>query len=536
MHADLVFTGGPVLSPHNGWAPAGALAVAGGRILAVGSNSDVMHTTGPGTRVINLQGRPLLPGLIDAHIHLLGYALTLDRLALAGLPSLEAVKAAVAGAAARRPPGEFVYGRGWDQDRWAERREPNRHDLDQVSPTHPVLLLRNCHHVGVANSAALRAAGITRETPDPDGGRIDRDPATGEPTGMLRENALGLVTRAMPEVPHERRRVLLEQAIGEALSYGITQVHTDDVHHAGGLDEAADLFTSLIGPAGLPLRTTQMIPMALLEEANRRGIKTTAGHGWYRYGQVKIFADGSLGGRTAALLEPYADDPATSGIYMHERDAFIEMTCRAHELGNQVGAHCIGDGAARLFIDAVSEAQRRHYRPDSRHRMIHCQIMNKDLMQQMRSNRMVADIQPVFIKSDGYWFVERVGAERARTSYAWKGLLDLGIPLCGGSDCPIEPLNIWYGIHCAVNRQDLNGYPAGGWGPDQRLTVAQTLAMYTVGAAYSTFEEGFKGSLQPGYAADLVVPDRNPFTCDPSELKDIRVGLTVVGGKVAFEA
>jgi predicted amidohydrolase YtcJ len=535
MQADWIFTGGPILSGHNGWQPVEAAAVGGGRVIAFGSEEEVLALRGPGTRMVPLEGRALIPGLIDAHLHILGYAMTLDSLAVAGMPSLEAVKQAVASEAARRPAGEWVGGRGWDQDRWAEKREPTRHDLDQVSPNHPVYLQRNCNHVAIVNTAALRLAGITAETPDPEGGQIDRDPATGEPTGMLRENAQGLVQRVLPGMTHERKRVLLKQAMREALSYGITGMHTDDVdRHAGGFDQAEDLFRSAIAEA--PIRITQMIPMAGVAEGHARGIVTGVGDEFYRYGQVKLFADGSLGGRTAALLAPYSDDPSTAGIYIHSREMFIDLVAKAHALGDQVGCHCIGDGAARLFIDAVTEAQRRAPRPDARHRMIHAQILSDELMGAMAAAGIVGDIQPVFLKSDGYWFAERVGAERAKTSYAWRSLLERGIPLCGGSDCPIEPLNIWYGIYCAVTRKDLNGHPAGGWNPSERLSVAEALDLYTRGAAYATFQEGFVGALAPGMVADLVVLDRDPFTCEPSELKDVKPILTMVGGAVAFEA
>ncbi len=536
MHAEVIYTGGPVYSGHLGWRPAEAIAIAGGRVIAIGTRDEVMQTSGPATRVYDLVGRPLLPGLIDAHLHILGYALTLDRLAVAGMPSLETVKQHVAAEAARRPSGEWIIGRGWDQDRWVERREPRKEDLDQVSPDHPVYLQRNCNHVAVVNSAALRLAGITRETRDPDGGQIDRDPVTGEPTGLLRENAQLLIQRIIPEVSTERQRELLARAMREALSYGITQVHTDDCRYGGGVDATEALFRSLVGPDKIPLRITQMIPIDAVEEAAARGVVTGAGDQWFRYGQVKLFADGSLGGRTAAMLEPYSDDPTTTGIYIYAPDEFKGLVAKAHALGNQVGCHCIGDGGAKLFVDAVAEAQAQSPRPDARHRMIHAQILNPELIDRMVAERIVGDIQPVFLKSDGHWFTDRIGPDRARSSYAWRTLLEKGIPLCGGSDCPIEPLNIWSGIYCAVTRQDLDGFPAGGWQPDQRLTVPETLDMYTTGASYSTFEEGFKGALAPGMAADLVVLDRDPFTCDPSELKDVKVQLTVVGGVVAYEA
>ncbi|MGE5672455.1 MAG: amidohydrolase [Mycobacterium leprae] len=533
MQAEWLFSGGSVYSPHTGWQRAEAVALAGGKVIAFGRKDEVEQVAGPATRRVDLAGRTVIPGLVDAHQHILGYAKSLDLLAVAGLPSLAAMAAAVARKAAGAAPGEWVVGRGWDQDRWVEHREPTRYDLDPATPGQPVFLQRNCNHVAVVNSVALRLAGITRETPDPAGGKIDRDPASGEPTGMLRENAMDLVRRVIPKLPAARKRELLAQAMREALSYGITQVQSDDVDTFA---ETEALFGPLARPEAIPLRVTEMIPGAQAVTGAERGIRTGAGNEWFRYGHVKLFADGSLGARTAALLDPYSDKADTRGIYVHDADEFRELVVTSHALGNQVGCHCIGDGAAQRFIDAVAEAQRRHPRPDTRHRIIHAQILSEPIMAQLAAQQMVGDIQPVFIKSDGYWFQERVGPSRARTSYAWKSMLQHGIPLCGGSDCPIEPLNIWTGIYTAVNRQDLNGYPEGGWSPAQRLSVSEALALYTTGAAYATFEEHFKGTLAPGMAGDLLVLDRNPFTCDPAELKDVKVTMTIVGGHLAHEA
>jgi len=535
MRATKILIGGPVYTGTHGWRPAEALAVAGDRILAAGTRSEVWETCGPETQVIDLAGRTVVPGLADAHLHVLGYALALDQLALAELPSLQAICAAVAEAAGRLAPGEWITGRGWDQDQLAERRLPAKEDLDAVSPVNPVCLHRNCGHIAVVNSAALRRAGIDRNTADPPGGQIDRDPVSGEPTGILREKAMDLVTRLIPAPSPARRRAALERALREAVRYGLTQLQTDDCRYGGGVAETEALFRGLVGPEAIPIRITQLIPAEQLQEAAELGVRTGSGDPWYRHGPVKIFADGSLGGRTAALLEPYADAPTTMGIYIHEREAFIELVADAHRLGHQVGCHAIGDGAAALFLEAVAEALRRHPRADARHRMIHCQVLSEPLMAQMAALGVVGDIQPVFLRSDGHWFTDRVGPVRAATSYAWRSMREHGIPLCGGSDCPIEPLNPWYGVHCAVNRQDLSGHPEGGWQPAQRLTVAEALDLYTSGAAYANFEEAFRGSLAPGMAADLAVLDRDPFRCGPAELKEVRSTLTMVGGVVAYE-
>lgn len=536
MSASTIFIGGKVYTGDPGKPAVSCLAVRDGRVAAVGDEGEVRALQGPGTRVVRLEGRAVVPGLADAHLHILGYALSLDRLALQAARSLAEIRQALATAAARLAPGEWIVGRGWDQDQLAERRLPARQDLDEVCPHHPVFLQRTCNHIAVVNSAALRAAGIDRHSPDPPGGRIDRDPVTGEPTGILRENAVDLVARLIPPVTPARRKELLARALREAVRYGLTQLHTDDCLYAGGLDVAEALFRELIGPEAIPIRITQAIPAEWLAEAAAAGIRTGAGDEWYRWGHVKLYADGSLGGRTAALLEPYADDPSTRGIYIHEREAFIDLVAEAHRLGNQVGCHAIGDGAAALFLDAVAESQRRHPRADARHRMIHCQILSEPLMARMAALGVVGDIQPVFLNTDGHWYVDRVGPERAATSYAWRSMMRHGIALCGGSDCPIEPLNPWYGVHVAVHRQDLTGVPEGGWYPEQRLTPEEALGLYTAGPAYAGFQESFRGRLLPGMAADLAVLDRDPFACDPAELKDVRSTLTMVGGVIAHES
>jgi len=525
-----VYTGEPGKPPET------SLAVACGRVAAVGDEAVVKALHGPNTRVVDLAGRTVVPGLADAHLHILGYALSLDQLALAGSRSVAEIRAAVAAAARRLAPSEWIAGRGWDQDQLAERRLPTKLDLDEVSPHHPVFLQRTCNHIAVVNSAALRVAGIDRDTADPPGGRIDRDPVTGEPTGILRESAMDLVTRLIPPLTPARKRDLLARALREALWYGLTQLHTDDCQYAGGLEPTESIFRELVGPEAIPIRIIQAIQVDLLDDAAARGIRTGIGDEWFRWGHVKLFADGSLGARTAAMLEPYADDPATCGMYIYERDAFIDLVAEAHRLGNQVGCHAIGDGAAALFLDAVEESQRRHPRAGARHRMIHCQILSEPLMARMAALGVVGDIQPVFLNTDGHWFVDRVGPVRAATSYAWRSMQRHGVALSGGSDCPIEPLNPWFGVHCAVHRQDLSGFPPGGWQPEQRLTVAEALQLYTAGAAYAAFEESFRGRLVPGMAADLAVLDRDPFTCDPAELKDTRSTLTMVGGVVGYEA
>lgn len=545
MEAELLLTGGCIRSGHLGWRPVTHLALGGGRVLALGSRADVEPVIGPRTRTLDLQGGTALPGLVDAHLHVLGYGLTRTRLGLQDLPSLAEAMQALGAWAAAHGELSWILGRGFDQDRWQEGRMPTRADLDAVVPDRPVFLQRNCNHVAVVNSRALALAGITAGTPDPAGGQIDRD-AAGEPTGVLREEAMELVRTVIPEPTPSEQREALAAAAREALQLGITGVHTDDVLVAGGLSECLGLYADVVGPEGLPLRVTQMIPARLVEAARGAGLTPwcsgspagVAGPGaeWLRLGAVKFFADGSLGGRTAALRAPYADDPSTTGIYIHTEESLQEQVAHVHALGWQVGMHCIGDGAAARMLDAVARAQMLAPRPDVRHRMIHGQILAPDLIHRMAALGVVGDIQPVFLRSDGHWFAERVGPERARDSYAWRDMLQAGVVACGGSDCPIEPMNPLLGIYAAVVRRDFSGYPTAGWGMEQALSVGQALALYTTGAAYAAFDEHWKGTLAPGMAADVTVLEKDPFAVRPEELKELHCTATIVGGRVAHQA
>jgi predicted amidohydrolase YtcJ len=480
-------------------------------------------------RTLDLGGGCAVPGLTDAHLHLLGHALLLDQLRLEGAGSLVEVAAAVAERAATLPPGGWIVGRGWDQERLAERRMPDRRDLEAAAPGVPVVLTRICGHVLVASGAALKRAGIGAATPDPPGGAIDRD-GGGEPTGVLRERAMDLVRPLVPRPAPGRMAELLTLALRRCLELGITQVQTDDVDSAGGLAAALDLFRAAAGQEAVPVRVTLMIPIRAFDEARALGVGTGWGDAWLRAGHVKVFADGSLGARTAALRAPYADAPGTAGILTYEDGEMAEVAARVHAAGSQLGVHAIGDRASHQVLEAIGAAQRAHPRPDARHRLIHCQITGPDTLRAARDAGVVADVQPVFLRTDAAWLVERVGPERAARSYAWRSMLDLGIPLATGSDCPIEPLDPLAGVAAAVTRTDERGDPRGGFVPDERLTVAQALDGATRGAAFATFEEGVRGTLEPGRLADLTLLERDPFLIPPEELWSLRGRVALMEG------
>jgi hypothetical protein len=501
-----------------------------GRIKAVGSDEVVRRAARPGTPAIDLGGMTVVPGFIDSHLHLLGFGLSLDNLDLNGVRSIAEVVRLVRQEAAALPAGDWVFGRGWDQDRFAEGRYPTRDDLDLAAPDRPVSLVRSCGHVLVANTAALRHSGITRETADPPGGRIDRG-ESGEPTGILRETAKGLLKSPGPS--RERLERALRLAVERALAVGVTSVHTEDTRGVG-FAPVYDLYRRSLGREGLPFRVSIDVAYEHLDELEAAGFKTGSGDDYVKIGATKLFADGSLGASTAVLGEPYSDNPQSQGIPVLEAGEIRERVRQAHRHGLQLATHAIGDRAIELTLDAYLQALTEIPRPNHRHRIIHCQVMRPDQFRWFAALGVVADIQPKFITTDMRWAEKRVGPERIQTSYAWKTFIEAGVHVAGGSDCPVEPLNPALGLYSAVARQDLDGRPEGGWLPEQRLSVDQALRLFTLGGAYAAFEETEKGSIEPGKLADLAILRRDPRDVPGGELKDLQVQMTVVGGRVAF--
>lgn len=528
-----VFVNGTIitLNPHQPYARAAASRA--GRWLAVGGEDEVRAAAGPAAEVVDLGGRTAIPGLTDSHMHLLNYGLHLERLHLEGVRSLAELTKRVRERAATLPAGTWILGRGWDQDRLAERRYPTAADLDRAAPAHPVVLVRACGHLSAVNSLALKLAGISRDTPDPEGGRIDRD-ERGEPTGILRESATGLVGRHIPPPDLASLKRALQAAMRRALAAGLTMVHTDDVGTAGGLEQALALYEEAVRAGDPPFRVQLEVAAKYLDELIGKGLRTGDGDEWFRVGPLKIFADGSLGGGTAALSEPYADAPDNCGLPLLDAEAMGELVEKAHRHGMQVAIHAIGDRAAAIALSAIARAQAAEPGRRLRHRIVHCQVLRRDLIDQFVREGVVADVQPKFITSDLHWAERRLGRDRLRWSYAWRDLLEAGVPCAGGSDAPVEPLEPFLGIYAAVTRCDLDGQPAGGWLPEQKLTVEEALRLFALGGAYAGHDERARGMVAPGYQSDLAVLSANPLRIDPLALKDVQVLMTVVGGRVAY--
>lgn len=509
-----------------------ALAAYHGRVLYVGDREDARNSFPAGTqvKVVDLEGKVVVPGFIDSHLHLMSLGIGLRHLNLNDVSSISELKELVAERAKTAAIDEWILGRGWDQDLFAEKRFPTRKDLDEVSGGRPVCLTRACGHLVVVSSKVLELAGITRETPDPPGGVIDRD-AYGDPTGVLRESAQGLVSGKIPEPGREALLESTKAAIKYLLERGITSVHPNDGY--AGVQGTMELYRDA-REAGFPIRVYWDLPYDLLDELIQWPLRTGDGDDYFRIGAVKIFADGSLGGRTAALEQPYSDDPTTSGILVLTEEELRERVYKAHALNMQVAVHAIGDRAVRVALEAIGYAQSRMTRERPRHRVIHAQILSPGLVSEIKRNGAIADVQPKFITTDMRWAQERVGLRRMRSSYAWHTMLKAGVRMAAGSDCPVEPADPLWGIYAAVTRKDMEGRPKTSFFPNERITVEEALRMFTVGGAYAEFAEHRKGTLEPGKLADFTVLSENLFRVRPDDIKDIKVEMTVVGGQVAY--
>ena len=483
-------------------------------IVAVGRRGEMAV---PGdAEVIDASGRTVLPGLIDAHTHFLWMGVAMIRqVDLSGAASLSDAVELVRAWVAATPEGEWVMGRGWDESRWAERRYITKEDLDPLSPHHPLMLTRVCGHLITLNSKALELAGITRETPDPPGGRIDRGP-DGEPTGILRD-ARHLVEEVIPPVTEEVALEGLRRACERALSLGCTGIHD------AGLDAfSIGIYQSALERGLLKVRASLMMADPVFKAAADLVVRTDLNE-MLRLGPAKLFIDGSIGARTAALFEPYADDPSTKGLVMMTPEELTERVRAAHRHGLQVAVHAIGDRGIEHALNAVEEALREAPRKGHRHRIEHCEVPTAYQIERMRELGIVASVQPNF---GGEWsgpeglYEARLGARRLRQNNPYRLLLDEGVRVAFGSDC--MPFNPLYGIWSAVN------HPIRA----SRITLEEAVRCYTLDAAYASFEEDLKGSVEPGKLADITILDGDLTETPADQIRDVPVYMTIVGGKI----
>jgi predicted amidohydrolase YtcJ len=525
MLADKLLTNGRIYTMDSSRPRASALAVAGERILAVGDDPSALRDLlAPGGEVIDLQDRCVLPGLADSHIHFTSYALGSRELDLGDAASLDEVLARVAARARETPEGAWVIGRRWDQEQWPERRFPTAADLDRIALERPIVLKAKSGHALVANSRALQLAGITADTPDPSGGRLGRD-ATGRPDGMLfEESAMELVTSLVPRPGPAETDDALRRAFQSAWRVGLTAIHDVDGTRAFAA------YQRLHKRRELGLRVIKYLPARTLDSAPEVGLRAGLGDDWLRVGGIKVFADGALGPRTAAMLAPYEGELDNLGVLIIDEDALRELARKAVAGGLPLAVHAIGDRANRLVLDALADTG-----GGLRHRIEHVQLLHSSDVGRLAALGVVASMQPIHATQDCE-MADRYWGGRAATAYAWRSLLQAGTVLAFGSDCPVEDLNPFLGIHAAVTRRRVDGFPGSeGWYPEQRLTVEEAARAYTLGAAYAVGLEDRLGSLAPGKLADLIVLGRDIFTCDPMAVAETQVAATMIGGQFVYK-
>lgn len=524
MSPDTIFTGTVLAGSDQVPRAAHAVLVSDGLIRAVGP-ADTIIAAHPQARVV-ATGGTILPGLTDAHAHLYGLGLALDIVDLSGTTSLDQVLWRVRDRAATAAAGEWLLGRGWDQNDWPLKQFPTAAALDAIVSDRPVWLKRIDGHAGLANAAAMRAAGVTAATPDPPGGRILRD-AAGQPTGVFVDDAMDLVERVVPPVSFEQRKRRVLAGAERIASTGLTQIHD-----AGADGDTIRAIRELIDEKRFPIRVSVMLGdyEPLLREWFRRGPLVAYGDR-LTVRAVKLYADGALGSRGAALLEPYSDDPGNRGLMIASQDHIRDVAQRGRDAGFQVNTHAIGDAGVRNVLDGYEAAG---VRPQDRFRIEHLQVVAPSDFERLTKMGVIASMQPTHATSDMYWAEERLGPERVRGAYAWRTVLDAGGRLALGSDFPVEEVNPWLGIHAAVTRQDRKDWPEGGWYPDQRLTLAEAIRGFTKDAAFAAFEETSRGTIEVGKLADLTIAEGDLFSTPANELDDVRVLYTVVGGDIVY--
>lgn len=529
--ADLVVTARHIYTVDPARPAAGAVAVRDGRIVFVGSAREARALVGPRTRVLDLGDATVIPGIVDAHLHLLGLGQALRTVDLNGTRSLAAVVERVVARARTATPGEWILGRGWDQNRWADTRFPTADELSRAVPDHPVVLGRVDGHAVLANARALAAAGITAATPDPAGGRIVRN-ADGSPTGVLVDNAKELVERVEPPPSRDEVRARALAAVAELNRWGLT-----GAHDAGVTEDQLAVYDELARAGRFSLRNYVMVAgdSADVARALRRGPQVALDDGrlWVR--AIKLYADGAMGSRGAALLEDYSDDPGNRGLLVTDTNEIRRIAIEALRRGFQVCTHAIGDRGNRLTLDAYQAALDTVPVADHRFRIEHAQTLSPPDIPRFAALGVIPSMQTSHQTSDMYWVENRLGPTRVLGAYAWRSLLATGVVIPNGTDAPVEAVNPMIRFHAAVTRQDADGWPAGGWHPEQRMTREEALRSLTIWPAYAAFMETVSGSLTPGKYADLTVLDQDIMTAAPERLLDTGVLMTILGGQVVYQ-
>jgi predicted amidohydrolase YtcJ len=530
--ADLVLINGKIWTVDDRRPEVEAVAVLGNRIAAVGSTEEIRKWIGAGTKVIDLQGKRVTPGFNDSHVHFLDGGMGLASVQLRYERTPEEFRDRIRDFAAKLPKGRWVLNGNWDHENWTPPALPTRRLIDAVTPDNPVFINRLDGHMCLANSLALKLAGVTRETSDPPGGTIVRD-ADGEPTGVLKDAAMNYVYKVIPSPSEDVMAEAIRAALAYAAENGVTSVQD-----MSASPEVFGVYQKLLASGELTVRVYGLQPLSEWGRLARAGVRAWFGNDKLKIGGLKGFADGSLGSTTALFFEPYLDAPKTSGLpsdEMFPEGKMLNNILGADRARLQIAVHAIGDKANKTILDMFTEVEKRNGARDRRLRIEHAQHLRPEEIKRFGAERVIASMQPYHAIDDGRWAENRIGPNRAKGTYAFRSLLDAGATLAFGSDWFVAPMEPLMGIYAAVTRRTLDGKRPQGWVPEQKITVAEAVRAYTIGSAYASGDEKVKGSIEVGKLADLVALSADIFKIDPVDIEKAKVGMTIFDGKVIYE-
>ncbi len=539
---DLILINGNIITMNDAYPKAEAMAINGGEFVKVGSNEEVLNFRTEDTKILDLRNKTVVPGFNDSHMHLLEFGYSLTKVDLNGSKSIDEVIERAKSFLKNSDMSEkdWVKGRGWNQDIFKEKRFLNRYDLDKISKETPIYMTRVCGHVIAVNSKALEIMGVSKNTPQIEGGHFDVD-EKGEPTGIFRENARDYIFNCVNPPKREDIKLMIMEAADAYAAQGITSVQTEDLDALPGIhyEEILNAYKELAEAGKLKIRIYEQCifrDINTYKDFLSKGYKTGYGDDYFKIGPLKLVRDGALGGRTALLREPYSDDPASIGISCFTQEELDEWVLTAQAANMTVAVHCIGDAAMYSALDSIEKAKKSVYKEDMRHSIIHCQITEKEIINRFRELGVIAHVQPIFLDYDLHIVEDRVGKERAKYTYNFKRMLDEGVHVAGGSDYPYcEFYQVFLNLHAAINRQDVNGFPKGGWLPDQKLSVSEAIGIFTKGSAYASYDEERKGIIGEGKLADFFVMSDDIYMIKPSEIKNMQVEMTFMGGNLVYE-
>lgn len=510
-----------------------------GKIVAKGNKTKLKEKY-PEAEIKNLEEQTVIPGLNDSHLHLFQYGLAKSKIDLSDANSITEIQEKVKNYIDNNElkENQWIEGKGWNDENFDNPVFPRSENLDEISEKHPIILKRTCFHVATINSKALEFCNIDKNTPDPEGGEIGKD-KNGEPNGLFYDEAIELIENKIPQKDVDEIKEILKESFEDALKTGLTSLQVDDFFNVENPEKILEAYLELRENNEIPLRINlQMrIPSKkTMDDFEERGLITGYGDDYFKIGPVKFVLDGSLGARTAALKKPYNDKKTTKGKKLYKQDKFNEICKYAADKDFQIAVHAIGDKAIEMALDGFDYAyDNDQTAKENRPIIVHAQISNESLNEEMKNKGVIASIQPLFLKSDWQSIENRVGKQRVNMSYPWKSYYDKGINLSGSSDAPIEPFNPFLGIFAAVTRQDFKGKPKDGWKPKEKMSVAEALEIFTEGSAYQSFEEDIKGNLEKGKLADFLVIDEDIKEVDKNKIKDIQVLETYVGGNLVYK-